>query len=51
VPAGSKDMFEAGYRNLVNMDTSTVVITQQRKLYPQMTWDVENVMEMRYEGE
>jgi hypothetical protein len=41
--------FRGGYCNLINIDISKVVVEQQRLKYPQINWEVMDVLDMSYE--
>lgn len=48
----SADLYNAGYKNIVNMDYSPVVIDRMRTKYAdmsEMTWDVMDMKELTYE--
>jgi ubiquinone/menaquinone biosynthesis C-methylase UbiE len=43
-------MFEAGYKNIVNIDISPTVIEQMKQLSPGMEWIVMDATEMTFEN-
>jgi len=45
----SQDLYSNGYTNVVNIDTSEVVVSQQREKFPEMEWSVMDVREMDFE--
>ena len=45
----SPDLYAAGFERQVNIDTSSVVIEQQRERHPQMEWEVGDCMAMEHE--
>ena len=44
----SQQMFEAGYKEIVNIDISPAVIEQMAKVSPDMVWEVMDATDMRY---
>jgi len=44
----SNDLYQDGYKNIVNIDTSVVVIDQMQKLHPHMEWVVMDALEMSF---
>jgi ubiquinone/menaquinone biosynthesis C-methylase UbiE len=44
----SQQMFEAGYKDIINIDISPSVIEQMNKQYPHMVWEVMDATEMTY---
>lgn len=42
----SPDMYADGYRNIVNVDNSTVVIDQMKRKHPEMEWTVMDALDM-----
>lgn len=47
----SPDMYDAGYKSIVNTDVSPVVINQQRERYPDMVWEVMDCLDMSVEDD
>lgn len=50
----TEDMYDDGYRRIVNMDISNVVIDQMkdRNLHrPEMSWEIGDALDMKYEDE
>lgn len=50
----TEDMYDDGYRRIINMDISSVVIDQmrERNLHrPEMTWEIGDALDMSYEDE
>ncbi|RVD89609.1 uncharacterized protein DFL_000610 [Arthrobotrys flagrans] len=41
----SPKMYEAGYKNLVNIDFSSIIIAKMAEKYPEQTWKVADVRE------
>lgn len=39
-------MYDAGYKGIVNVDVSPVVIEQQKERYPHMIWEVMDCLNM-----
>jgi SAM-dependent methyltransferase len=45
----SHHMYEYGYHDITNIDTSEIVIEQQKASFPEEKWEVMDVREMRFE--
>jgi len=46
----SQDMIEDGYRDIVNIDISGVVIAAMKEKYPKMIYEVQNVCNLPYDS-
>ncbi len=44
----SPDLFKNGFVNLINTDLSDVVISQMRKRYPEMNWEIMDVLDLKF---
>lgn len=44
----SQQMWEAGFKDIVNIDISPAVIEQMRTKYPHMVWEVMDATKMSY---
>ena len=44
----SPDMYDDGYTNLINTDLSDVCIRKQSVMYPNMKWEVMDVLDLPY---
>jgi 2-polyprenyl-3-methyl-5-hydroxy-6-metoxy-1,4-benzoquinol methylase len=44
----SDQMYQNGYKNIVNIDISPTVINQMKEKFPYMTWEVMDATKMTY---
>ena len=45
------DLYHSGgYKNLINFDTSEVVISQMKNKFPEIHWEVMNVLSLRFKN-
>lgn len=46
----SPDLYKDGYKNLLNFDTSKVVIDQMSQKFPEQSWEIQNVLHLTYDS-
>jgi 2-polyprenyl-3-methyl-5-hydroxy-6-metoxy-1,4-benzoquinol methylase len=45
----SSQMYQNGYKNIINIDISPTVIEQMKQLFPQMAWEVMDATKMAFQ--